>query len=160
ETGRFVPRGMQLQRDLADPHFHSPWVRRVLVPHDRQMGRDAEKVAQRDGHSVHEARDERTQRYAFSIHRSVPRPASILPVSAVWRPVESRPSHRPRAWSWPNLLRDTLAIEVFACPRCGGQMRMILGLPIDAAPRAISEQALRPRRWRLLADDLQGEVEL
>jgi hypothetical protein len=54
-------------------------------------------------------------------------------------------------WSWPDLLRHTFAVDVLACPRCGGRMRVLatiddpsvirkilthLGLPTDVpAPR-------------------------
>src|SRR5438067_3344158 len=38
---------------------------------------------------------------------------------------ESAPGPRPRAWSWPDLLRHTFAVDVLACPRCGGRMRVI-----------------------------------
>ena len=56
-----------------------------------------------------------------------------------------------RKWSWPELMRHTFAVDVLACPRCGGRMRVVatiedpvvirkilthLGLPTDvAAPR-------------------------
>src|SRR5439155_3052488 len=38
----------------------------------------------------------------------------------------SRPT--PRAWSWTDLLRRTFALDVLACPRCGGRMRVIATL--------------------------------
>jgi hypothetical protein len=54
-------------------------------------------------------------------------------------------------WSWPDLLRHTFAVDVLACPRCGGRTRVVatiedpvvirkilthLGLPTDVpAPR-------------------------
>jgi hypothetical protein len=30
-----------------------------------------------------------------------------------------------RAWSWPDLMRHTFAVDVLACPRCGGRMRVV-----------------------------------
>src|SRR5207244_13143552 len=48
-------------------------------------------------------------------------PSTQEPAPAVAEPA---PSPRPRAWSWPDLLRHTFAVDVFACPRCGGRMRV------------------------------------
>jgi hypothetical protein len=64
---------------------------------------------------------------------------------------DDRPSRARQAWSWPNLLRHTFAVDVLACPRCGGRIRVVatiedpvvirkilthLGLPTDVpAPR-------------------------
>ena len=61
------------------------------------------------------------------------------------------PSPARRACSWPDLLRHTFAVDVLACPRCGGRMRVVatiedpvvirkilthLGLPTEVpAPR-------------------------
>jgi hypothetical protein len=51
--------------------------------------------------------------------------------------VDPTPSHRPRAWSWPDLLRHTFAVDVFACPRCGGRMRVIATIEDPVAIRKI-----------------------
>ena len=61
------------------------------------------------------------------------------------------PPPAPRRWSWPDLLRHTFAVDVLACTRCGGRMRVVatiedpvvirkilthLGLPTEVpAPR-------------------------
>jgi hypothetical protein len=38
---------------------------------------------------------------------------------------EAPPSLAPRRWSWPELLRRTFAVDVLACARCGGRMRVV-----------------------------------
>src|SRR5207248_10397550 len=65
---------VQLQRKITDLHLHPPGLHPLLVPDERHVGRDTEKLAQRCGHGVHESRNERTQRdcYAISVHRRVP----------------------------------------------------------------------------------------
>jgi hypothetical protein len=76
-----------------------------------------------------------------------PRESSVRqPVSAG----ESAPTRQTRSWSWRDLLHHTFAVDVFACPRCGGRMRVIatiddpviirkilthLGLPTEPPPR-------------------------
>ena len=32
---------------------------------------------------------------------------------------------KPRHWAWANLMRRAFDIDVLACPRCGGHMRLI-----------------------------------
>ena len=32
---------------------------------------------------------------------------------------------KPRYWSWAALMRRAFGIDVLACPRCGGRMRLI-----------------------------------
>jgi hypothetical protein len=65
--------------------------------------------------------------------------------------VEAPPPPAARKWSWPDLMRHAFALDVLACPRCGGRMRVVatiedpvvirrilthLGLPTAAsAPR-------------------------
>ena len=39
--------------------------------------------------------------------------------------VEESPPPAPRRWSWPDLMRHTFAVDVLACPRCGGRMRVV-----------------------------------
>ena len=39
--------------------------------------------------------------------------------------IEASPAMLDRAWSWADLLRHTFAVDVLACPRCGGRMRVI-----------------------------------
>jgi hypothetical protein len=65
--------------------------------------------------------------------------------------VEPPPPPASRKWSWPDLMRHTFGVDVLACARCGGRMRVVatiedplvilrilthLGLPTAArAPR-------------------------
>jgi hypothetical protein len=64
--------------------------------------------------------------------------------------VEEPPPLAARKWSWPDLMRHTFGVDVLACARCGGRMRVVatiedpvvirkilthLGLPTAAAPR-------------------------
>jgi len=55
---------------------------------------------------------------------SSPDPSPEPPVREPARATDAA-SPRPRAWSWPDLLRHTFAVDVLACPRCGGRMRVI-----------------------------------
>ena len=64
---------------------------------------------------------------------------------------EPPPPPAARKWSWPDLMRHTFGVDVLACVRCGGRMRVVatiedpvvirrilthLGLPTAApAPR-------------------------
>ncbi len=32
---------------------------------------------------------------------------------------------RPRYWAWADLMRRAFDLDVLACPRCGGRMRLI-----------------------------------
>ena len=53
------------------------------------------------------------------------------------------PEARPRtggpapAWSWAALMRRVFALDVLACPRCGGQLRVIATVQNPAVVRAI-----------------------
>ena len=48
---------------------------------------------------------------------------------------------RPRSWAWADLMRRAFDVDVLACPRCGGRMRLIAliadppGHPHDTRPR-------------------------
>ena len=55
------PGVMQLQIQVADLDLHPPRLHPLVVPRERQMGRDTEQLAQRCGHAVPQARDERAQ---------------------------------------------------------------------------------------------------
>jgi Putative transposase len=39
--------------------------------------------------------------------------------------VEAPPPPAARKWSWPELMRHTFAVDVLACPGCGGRMRVV-----------------------------------
>jgi hypothetical protein len=43
----------------------------------------------------------------------------------------------PRAWSWAALMHRAFAIDVLACPRCGGRLRLIATLHDPAVIRKI-----------------------
>ena len=58
--------------------------------------------------------------------------------------VDPTPSHRPRAGSWPDLLRHTFAVDVFACPRCGGRMRVIATIEDPVVIRKILTHLVLP----------------
>jgi hypothetical protein len=81
-------------------------------------------------------------------------PASSMPASrdpTTTGSVEPPPPPAARKWSWPELMRHTFWVDVLACARCGGRMRVVatiedpvvirrilthLGLPTEAsAPR-------------------------
>jgi hypothetical protein len=65
--------------------------------------------------------------------------------------LEALPPPASRKWSWPELMRHTFGVDVLACARCGGRMRVVatiedpvvirkilthLGLPTEVpAPR-------------------------
>ena len=43
----------------------------------------------------------------------------------------------PRGWSWAALMHRAFAIDVLACPHCGGRMRLIATLHDPAVIRKI-----------------------
>jgi len=55
--------------------------------------------------------------------------------------VRQKPS--PRSWSWAALMQRAFAIDVLACPSCGGRMRLIATIHDPAVIRRILEH-LRP----------------
>ena len=34
-------------------------------------------------------------------------------------------SRGPRSWAWATLMRRAVGIDLLACPRCGGRLRLI-----------------------------------
>jgi len=76
----------------------------------------------------------------------------------------AEPAVRPRCWRWVDLLRRAFDLDVLACPRCGGRMRLLatiddpliiepilthLGLPTD---RVRADPAQPPPAALLVAD--------
>jgi hypothetical protein len=78
-------------------------------------------------------------------------PASVPPSAATnaatAQPTPSEDYKRPTHYAWADLLRRTFAIDVLACPECGGRLRLLatiddppviekildhLGLPVEA----------------------------
>jgi hypothetical protein len=47
------------------------------------------------------------------------------------------PPPQPRHWAWANLMRRAFDIDVLACPRCGGRLRLLGTIEDPAAIRAI-----------------------
>jgi hypothetical protein len=47
------------------------------------------------------------------------------------------PPPQPRHWAWANLMRRAFDIDVLACPRCGGRLRLLGTIEDPAANRAI-----------------------
>jgi hypothetical protein len=54
-------------------------------------------------------------------------------------PAETRPGPPPprRNWTWAALMRRAFAIDVLACPNCGGRMRVIAMVEDPVAVRQI-----------------------
>jgi hypothetical protein len=44
---------------------------------------------------------------------------------------------KPRHWAWANLMRRAFDLDVLACPRCGGRLRLLGTIEDPAAIRAI-----------------------
>jgi Putative transposase len=52
--------------------------------------------------------------------------------------IEANPRPRtPGAWRWPALMRRVFALDVLACPRCGGRLRVIAIVQDPAVVRTI-----------------------
>ncbi len=72
-------------------------------------------------HSVHRPREPRTAEVRRTEHGPEPAGPDANPVP-------------PRRLTWAELLRRVFAIDVLACPRCGGRMRVLAAIhPPDAA---------------------------
>lgn len=39
--------------------------------------------------------------------------------------VEKETPGKPHSWGWADLMRRAFGLDVLACPRCGGRMRLI-----------------------------------
>ena len=50
---------------------------------------------------------------------------------------------KPRYWAWADLMRRAFELDVLACPRCGGRMRLLLATIED--PRVIRRILARLR---------------
>jgi hypothetical protein len=50
---------------------------------------------------------------------------------------EPTPTRVPRSWAWADLMRRAFDIDVLACPRCGGRLRLIATVEDPNAIRAI-----------------------
>ena len=82
-----------------------------------------------------------------------PRARWPLPVVRYGRPepdlkaqdVDARPrdAGTPRAWTWTALMRRVLDLDVLACPRCGGRLRLIASVQDPLAVQAILTRLAR-----------------
>jgi uncharacterized protein YbaR (Trm112 family) len=52
-------------------------------------------------------------------------------------PAEPAGSPPPRNWTWAALMRRAFALDVLACPRCGGRLRVIATVEDPVAVRHI-----------------------
>jgi hypothetical protein len=50
---------------------------------------------------------------------------------------ESTTAPVARYWAWPDLMRRAFDVDVLACPRCGGRLRLIATVEDPDAIRAI-----------------------
>jgi hypothetical protein len=69
----------------------------------------------------------------------------VAPEAAVLGPAETRriSPPPPRNWTWAALMRRAFAIDVLACPNCGGRLRVIATVEDVLAVRHI----LAAQRW-------------
>jgi hypothetical protein len=63
------------------------------------------------------------------------RPAPDAPAPAA--DASPRPARTPGAWTWAALMRRVFALDVLACPRCGGRLRVIASVQDAAVVRTI-----------------------
>jgi len=62
-------------------------------------------------------------------------PPAAAPLTAGLDDTGRKPT--PRAWSWAALMQRAFALDVLACPRCGGRLRLIATLHDPAVIRKI-----------------------
>ena len=85
-------------------------------------------------------------------------PASKLATPAPQPPNPSRP--RARRLSWAELLQRVFAADAFACPRCGGRLRLLATIQDPAVIRAILDCLNLPSRAPPLAPARREPTEL
>ena len=69
--------------------------------------------------------------------RRVPEPTAAAAPLAAGPEGTGVKTARPRAWSWATLMHRAFAIDVLACPHCGGRLRLIATLHDPAVIRKI-----------------------
>ena len=69
--------------------------------------------------------------------------ASTAPLAA--GPEGTNAKSSPRAWSWAALMHRAFAIDILACPNCGGRLRLIATLHDPAVIRKIFAHLGRSR---------------
>ena len=67
----------------------------------------------------------------------VPAAASLPPSPSAHAPEETTSPKPPRHWAWANLMRRAFDIDVLACPRCRGRLRLIATVEDPDAIRQI-----------------------
>jgi hypothetical protein len=73
---------------------------------------------------------------------SSPPVASRDPATTV--SVEESQPPAARKWSWPELMRHTFGVDVLACARCGGRMRMVATIQDPVVIRKILTHLVPP----------------
>jgi hypothetical protein len=68
--------------------------------------------------------------------RVAPEPTALAPPLAAGADGTGVKSS-PRAWTWAALMHRAFAIDVLACPHCGGRLRLIATLHDPAVIRKI-----------------------
>ncbi len=63
--------------------------------------------------------------------------AAGAPAPLAAGPDDARVKPTPRAWTWAALMHRAFAIDVLACPHCGGRLRLIATLHDPAVIRKI-----------------------
>jgi hypothetical protein len=67
------------------------------------------------------------------------------------RPIPENPALRVRRLTWAELLRRAFAIDVLACPRCGGRLRLLAAIQSPEARHAVLDCLGLPPRAPPLA---------
>jgi hypothetical protein len=71
-------------------------------------------------------------------------PATAAPEEP--QPTSDEPTLRPRRLAWADLLRRVFAVDVLACPRCGGPMRLLASIHPPDVTQAILDCLELPSR--------------
>ena len=56
----------------------------------------------------------------------------------------STPGASPRHWAWAHLMRHAFDLDVLACPRCGGRLRLVATVDDPRVIREILASLRRP----------------
>ena len=67
--------------------------------------------------------------------RVAPEPTVLAPLAA--GPEDTKAKRGSRAWSWAALMHRAFALDVLACPHCGGRLRLIATLHDPAVIRKL-----------------------
>ena len=82
------------------------------------------------------ARRARCRERVVACWRVAPEPTALAPPLAPG-PDGTGVKPTPRAWTWAALMHRAFAIDVLACPHCGGRLRLIATLHDPAVIRKI-----------------------